>query len=44
MDVPKGEEYLPSYTQENLITLYRKEADSKAKIRLLALEGIQGSS
>jgi transposase len=25
MDVPKGEEFLPGYTLEDLTTLYRKE-------------------
>lgn len=33
---PKGEEYLPEYTEQELIDLYRKEEDQKAKIRLLA--------
>lgn len=36
MDVPKGEGFLPGYTLEDLIELYKKEKDSKAKIRLLA--------
>ena len=36
MEVPKGEEFLPGYTLEDLTTLYRKEKDAKAKIRLLA--------
>jgi len=36
MDIPKGEGFLPGYTRKDLVTLYRKEKDSKAKIRLLA--------
>ena len=36
MDVPRGEEFLPGYTREDVTQLYRKEKDSKAKVRLLA--------
>lgn len=36
MDVPRGEGFLPEYSRENLIDLYRKEKDSHAKVRLLA--------
>ncbi|KYK36961.1 MAG: hypothetical protein AYK19_07950 [Theionarchaea archaeon DG-70-1] len=36
MDVPRGEEFLPGYTWKDLMKLYRKEKDPKAKIRLLA--------
>lgn len=34
--VPKGEGFLPGYTRQELIGLYRKETDPKAKVRLLA--------
>jgi len=34
--VPKGEDFLPKYTKEELHELYRKEENSKAQIRLLA--------
>lgn len=34
--VLKGEEFLPKYTKQELIDLYRKEKDPKAKVRLLA--------
>lgn len=34
--VGKGEKFLPEHTKEELIDLYRKENDPKAKIRLLA--------
>ena len=34
--VPKGEDFLPKYTKEELLELYRKEENSKAQIRLLA--------
>ncbi len=33
--VPRGDGFLPRYTEQELIDLYRKESDSKAKIRLL---------
>ena len=35
-NIPKGEEFLPLYTTQELTDLYRKEKDPKAKIRLLA--------
>lgn len=34
--VPRGDGFLPRYTGQELIDLYRRESDSKAKIRLLA--------
>lgn len=34
--VPKGEEFLLLYTKQELIDLYKKEKDPKAKVRLLA--------
>jgi transposase len=34
--VPKGEGFLPKYTEGELMTQYQKEADPKAKVRLLA--------
>jgi transposase len=34
--VPKGEEFLLLYTKQELINLYKKEKDPKAKVRLLA--------
>ena len=34
--VPKGEEFLLLYAKQELIDLYRKEKDLKAKVRLLA--------
>ena len=33
--VPKGSEYLPERSIEDLVTIYRREKDSKASIRLL---------
>ncbi|MBU7027867.1 MAG: hypothetical protein HXS48_13100 [Theionarchaea archaeon] len=36
MDIPRGDAFLPEYTREDLIELYLKEKDSKAKMRLLA--------
>lgn len=34
--VPKGEGFLPKYTEQELMTLYQGETDPKAKVRLLA--------
>lgn len=34
--VPKGEDFLPTYSKEELQDMYRKEENSKAQIRLLA--------
>jgi len=34
--VLKGEEFLPRYTEQELMALYQGEADPKAKVRLLA--------
>lgn len=35
-EIPRGEEFLPLYTKEDLKNLYQKEKDPKAKVRLLA--------
>jgi transposase len=35
-DIPRGEEFLPLHTKKDLISLYQKENDLKAKVRLLA--------
>jgi len=34
--IPKGEQYLPQVSLDELTKLYRKEKDGKAKLRLLA--------
>jgi len=36
MGIPSGDAFLPEYTLEDLLWLYRREKDSEAKIRLLA--------
>jgi len=36
MNVPRGDAFLPEYTREDLLWLYDKEKDPKAKVRLLA--------
>jgi len=35
-DVPKGSEFLKEYSTDVLLSMYRKEKDTKAKLRLLA--------
>lgn len=37
MDIPRGDAFPPEYTWEDLIDLYLKEKDSKAKVRLLSV-------
>jgi predicted transcriptional regulator len=34
--VPKGKDFLPKYSKQNIVDLYRKEKNAKAKIRPLA--------
>jgi len=34
--VPKGKDFLPKYSKQDIVDLYRKEKNAKAKIRLLA--------
>jgi len=36
MNIPSGDAFLPEYTREDLLRIYEKEKDPKAKIRLLA--------
>ena len=35
MYVPKGEAYLEEYTKDEIVEIYKREKDGKAKIRLL---------